>query len=391
MEPETEASQPGVLLPRDAREAAPLQDLPPETPAGREPHDLSWAFVGQKGIRVGWLAITFFCLFRGFDFVLGTIAVTIDPALARTGFSPFIALISELIPFIAMLGAGAIMIAIERRHPLEYNLGGPRPVLRFLGGMVVGFAMLSVLVACLAWGGWLHFGPVALSGSRIFMYAAVWGVVFLMVGGLEEGIFRCYVQYTLTRGINFWWALATVGGLCLYELLFNHNQSTWGVDAIAALGLVPCLLLHLNKTAGASFWQAAWAGSTGFGFVHTFNNGETWLGIFCAAFIGFVFCVSIRVTGSAWWAIGCHSAWDWAETYFYGTADSGMVAKGHYLTTFATGNPLWSGGADGPEGSLLVLPVIVLMLVLLLLIYRRRKVQLYPVPPTGTLEGSQLF
>ena len=92
------------------------------------------------------------------------------------------------------------------------------------------------------------------------------------------------------------------------------------------------------------------------------DNGENWVGIFAAGAIGFVFCVSVYRTGSAWWAIGCHASWDWAETYFYGTADSGLVARGHLLSAAPAGNPLWSGGTDGPEGSLLVLGVIVLLL-----------------------------
>jgi membrane protease YdiL (CAAX protease family) len=225
----------------------------------------------------------------------------------------------------------------------------------------------------MAWGGWLHFGPPALSGPQIFSFAALWGIAFLLVGCFEEGTFRGYLQFTLTRGINFWWALALVGSMCLGGLLATKGQGIWGVYIIALLGLVPCLLLHLKKAEGAGFWQAAWVTSTLFGFIHTGNNGENWIGIFAAAAIGFVFCVSIRVTGSAWWAIGCHAAWDWAETYFYGTADSGMVAKGHYLTTSPAGNALWSGGADGPEGSVLVLGIILLLLVALIAIHGRRK------------------
>ena len=48
------------------------------------------------------------------------------------------------------------------------------------------------------------------------------------------------------------------------------------------------------------------------------------------------------------------------------------VAQGHYLTTTPAGNALWSGGADGPEGSLLVLGVVLLLLVALLVIYGRQ-------------------
>ncbi len=146
-----------------------------------------------------------------------------------------------------------------------------------------------------------------------------------------------------------------------------------GVFAAALLGLLPCLWLHLKKVEGAGFWQAAWVTSTLFGLWHIGNPGESWIGIFAAAFIGFVFCVSVRVTGSAWWAIGCHAAWDWAETYFYGTADSGLVAKGHYLTTSPAGNQFWSGGTDGPEGSVLVIGIILLMLLALIVIYGRKK------------------
>jgi len=156
-------------------------------------------------------------------------------------------------------------------------------------------------------------------------------------------------------------------------LLTQKGNGVWGVYGIAILGFAPCLVLYLQKVEGNGFWQAAWVTSTLFGCVHTGNNGENWIGIFAAALIGFVFVVSIRVTGSAWWAIGCHAAWDWAETYFYGAADSGNVATGHYLTTTPAGNALWSGGTDGPEGSLLVLPVIVLLLLAILVLYGRKR------------------
>jgi hypothetical protein len=265
---------------------------------------------------------------------------------------------------------------------VDYNLTGPRRFVHFLSGLVVGFASVSALVGALAWGGWIHFGPVTLSGAQIFTYAALWAVAFLMTGLGEEGSFRCFLQFTITRGVNFWWALGTVGIICLDLLLMGKGNGIWGVYVAALLGLAPCLWLHLKKAEGSNFWQAAWVTSTLFGYVHTGNGGENWIGIFAAAAIGFVFCVSIRLTGSAWWAIGCHAAWDWSESYFYGTADSGVVAQGHYLSTSPAGNVLWSGGADGPEGSLLVLGILVLLLAALIVIYGRRK----PAPAVQTTE-----
>jgi hypothetical protein len=129
----------------------------------------------------------------------------------------------------------------------------------------------------------------------------------------------------------------------------------------------------MSKSPSAGFWNAAWVTSFMFGAGHTGNNGENWIGIFAAGAIGFVFCVSVYVTGSAWWAIGCHAAWDWGETYFYGTADSGLVAKGHLLTSTPAGPAFWSGGTDGPEGSVLVLAVIALLLLAVLVLYGRRR------------------
>ncbi len=355
-----------------------------------EPHALRWIFMGGQGLRAGWSVAIFLALFMLFAYGLGTAASYFLKHVLHTRLgsaSAASAIFGEGIAVVCLLAAGAIVALIEHRRVIDYNLTGPRRLLHFMSGLAAGFAALSALVWTMALGGWLHFGPVALTGSLIFKFAALWAVGFLLVGFMEEGSFRCYLQFTLTRGINFWWALALVGAMCLDLVLRTKGQGVWGVYAFALLGLLPCLWLHLSQAPRSAFWQAAWVTSTLFGFIHTGNNGENWIGIFAAAAIGFVFCVSVRLTGSAWWAIGCHAAWDWAETYFYGTADSGMTAQGHYLTTSPTGAALWSGGTDGPEGSLLVLPIVLLLLLAVLALYGRGKPAAALAPATETLAG----
>ena len=49
------------------------------------------------------------------------------------------------------------------------------------------------------------------------------------------------------------------------------------------------------------------------------------------------------------------------------------MATGHYLTTTPAGNAFWSGGTDGPEGSVLVLGIILLLLAALIAIYGRKR------------------
>jgi hypothetical protein len=375
MEPEIQPPVPEAL-PADSGEANVPTRPTPDFPEPWETRAVRWVFLGGQGLRAGWSVLIFVILIALFGTALGFAFSRLHLLGAgnKNEFTASVAFFSEAISFLAMAGAAALVALIERRRSLmAYNLIGPRRMVHFFSGLVAGFAALSALIGGLAWGGWLHFGPIALSGAEVFKFGALWAAAFLLVGFFEEGTFRCYLQFTLTRGINFWWALGIIGAVCLELVLTIKGNGVWGVYAFALVGLLPCFLLHIRKAPGSAFWQAAWVTSTLFGFIHISNNGENWIGIFAAAAIGFVFCVSVRVTGSAWWAIGCHAAWDWAETYFFGAADSGNVATGHYLTTTPVGNVLWSGGTDGPEGSVLVLAVILLLLAALVAIYGRGK------------------
>jgi len=374
MEPEIPSPLPEASPAKSYPEKPPTTDWKPIfAPGLAEPESQFWVFSGSQGLRAGWSVLLFVLLFSIFSVAAGFVFFHLHLIPNKKDFTATGAFFGELVAFLAMAGSAALVARIEGRRIFDFYLTGPRRFLHFFSGLTAGFAALSVLIGTLYWGGWLHFGPIALSGAAIFRFGGLWAAAFLLVGFFEEGCFRCYLQFTLARGINFWWALGIVGALCLDLLVGSKGSSLWGVYTAALLGLAPCLILHIRKTPRSGFWQASWVTSTVFGFIHTSNNGENWIGIFGAAFIGFVFCVSIWVTGSAWWAIGCHAAWDWAETFFYGAANSGNLATGNYLTTSPTGNALWSGGADGPEGSLLVLGVTLLLLVALILIYGRTR------------------
>jgi membrane protease YdiL (CAAX protease family) len=371
MEPQLPPRTQGA--PQGSGDATPERGRRTFSPGPHREHDLSWVLQGEDGLRSGWAALFFVALYYLFTPVLDVLAVTLYPPLAQGNFSPLLVFLTEMIPLVAILAAGALLAGIQHRRIIDYNLVDAKGVRHFVVGLVAGFAALSMLVVALAIGGWLRFGPASLHAGPAVLYGGAWACAFLLVGLFEEGSFRCYLLSTLTRGISFWWALATVCTLCLLLVASSDPKGSLGVFLIAALGAAPCWFVHRSGTESSGFWQAAWTTSTAFGYFHTGNNGENWIGIFAASLIGFVFCVSVRVTGSAWWAIGCHAAWDWAETYFYGTPDSGFVAQRHLLSTNPAGNPLLSGGADGPEGSLLVVPVILLLLALLVLLTRRAR------------------
>jgi hypothetical protein len=112
------------------------------------------------------------------------------------------------------------------------------------------------------------------------------------------------------------------------------------------------------------FWTAAVVTSVAFAFLHGLNPGESRVGLLCAGSAGMMFAFSLWRTGSLWWAIGLHTAWDWTQSFLFGVADSGGISAHRLLSTHPIG-PAWlSGGATGPEGSIFVLPVMFLIVLL---------------------------
>jgi hypothetical protein len=87
------------------------------------------------------------------------------------------------------------------------------------------------------------------------------------------------------------------------------------------------------------------------------------MGAVTAGLIGLFFCLTLRRTGSLWFAIGAHTAWDWAETFLYGVPNSGQVAPGHLFSPRFHGSRWLTGGSVGPEGSVLAVVVVALMFV----------------------------
>ena len=316
--PQPEIPQITTTLPEPlSLEPAPL----PEPPK----RGLRWVFVGENGIRAGWGLLLFVIIFLAVARCIGLIAhylIHAKPPARDAAFTPKLGLISEGLSTFCVLVATAVMSLIERRPVLYYGYQGTARAARFFFGLVWGFVAISALVLTLWKAGLLGFDGQMLYGGAMWKYAAEWGLVFLFVGLFEESLMRGYMQFTMTRGVGFWW------GALLFSFLF--------------------------------------------GFGHGSNTGESPVGLFTAGAVGLVFCLSLWYTGSLWWAVGFHAAWDWGESYFYGTSDSGMMAQGHLLGEHPVGKLLWSGGPTGPEGSLVAIPLLVIIALAMWLWWGRR-------------------
>jgi membrane protease YdiL (CAAX protease family) len=306
---------------------------------------LASVFVGRDGLRAGWSLLLFSILVAAAIVAMVFGLRTFAPETLQTdaGMTPRSTIVQEALSLLAVGIPAFIMAFLERRRFARYNVGAPHRLAAFAKGLVAGLVMLSILIALLAVTGSIRFSGEAIGGGAIVTYGVEWLVAFILVGLFEEFAFRGYLQFTLARG---------VAGLAAWLGAKRHA---------AAIG----------------FWVAAIVFSVVlFAYVHTGNGGETAMGITAVSLAGLTFVFSLWWTGSLWWAIGFHAAWDWAQSYLYGVADSGLVSQGHLLATAPTGNPLLSGGATGPEGSVLVIPV---LLASMLVVWKTMPRRLPPV------------
>jgi len=270
-----------------------------------EPSYTATLFFGPEGLRPGWGLLFYIVVFYALQ------KVTIPWAWARDfGAAGLWSMLLEELCSLAAAVIPALILSRVEHHPWKtYGLPSKLAFGRlFWTGALWGFSGITLLMFALYGVRAFSFGHIVLHGFRLVRFAAFWAGMFLLVGLFEEFLLRGYTQFTLGRGIGF--------------------------------------------------WPAALVMSSAFGIIHLRNEGEQWRGVLAAAFIGLFFCLTLRRTGSLWFAVGFHALWDWGETFFYSVPDSGMIAPGHLLRSSLHGAPWLSGGSVGPEGSVLCFVVI---------------------------------
>lgn len=213
-------------------------------------------------------------------------------------------LFGESIGLVGAFFAAWLMSRFEGRRFGEYGLPGRAAFGKlFWQGALFGLIEISTVLGVIAALGGYRFGEVAIHGSDVWRWAILWTVVFLAVGFYEEFAFRGYIQFTLAQGVGFW-------------------------PAAIVLSLV-------------------------FGVMHATNPGESWVGLAGVVVSGLFWCLTLRRTGSLWFAVGMHASFDFAETFLYSVPDSGMIFPGH-LSNATLHGPTWlTGGTAGPEASVL--------------------------------------
>lgn len=320
-------------------ESLPAGDgAPPQLPpSGSRGFLLESIFLGPQGVRAGWRAGFYAALFLLLLSTAAMVGGRLHVAAFAPGgtITPAVLATQEGLAAFCAIAAALVLGRLERRRFGEYGM----PLTRALGknfwlGTLWGIATISALMIAIRALGGYSFGMVDLSRADIARYGIEWAAAFVLVGVYEEFFFRGYLQFTLTSGMGFW----------------------------------PAALLL----------------SFAFGAVHWRNPGEGPVGVLSVFVTGLFLCFTLRRTGTLWFAIGFHAAYDFGETYLYSVPDSGIVMPGHLLASSFHG-PAWlTGGTVGPEGSAFDFVVFAIAFVLFDRIYRMRKEKADPSVAAAT-------
>ena len=274
-------------------------------------------FFNDVELRAGWR----FAIYLALAFVVGFFVVLILSAIyhgrsAPDSYSVWRMLVNEPLQLAIFVIPALVMARFERRSFGEYGLPMRGAFGALFGeGFLWGFGLQAAVIGILVATGTCRVSGVALDARHGLMFGVLWGIGFTLVGLTEEFSFRGYTQYTLTTGMGFW------PSAILLSLLFAAT--------------------HLN------------------------NEGENWVGAVGVFFAGMVLVLPLQRTGTLWFSVGLHAGWDWAETYLFGVADSGIQAKGYLLNTSFQGSKWLTGGSVGPEASVVALAVLALAFVAL--------------------------
>lgn len=212
-----------------------------------------------------------------------------------------------LVSFVTwMLAVAAWIAVVERRDADTIGLTRAGAAQGFYGGLVVGVVMPSAMIACIWWAGAYEPGalfPAAQFSGAIIAMAGLF-VGFLVQASIEEIIFRGWLISVITRRTNLIFAVL------LSSLVFT--------------------LMH-------------------------FSRGQPWLvtgNILLFALFASAWSIS---SNNIWGVMGWHAGWNWIIATGFDVPVTGLDAgvPALIIPLAPVGSDFLTGGADGPEGSIL--------------------------------------
>jgi len=236
------------------------------------------------------------------------------------------------------------------------------PLVALVVGPALGVLVLSLYALIVGRLEKRPVGEVARPRTRLLVAGALGG---LALAGATVGIIALLGGYRITGWGTLSGALTVVGMMCAVAV----------AEEVLFRGVVLRLLQRALGT-----WIALAGSAVLFGLIHLLNPGASLWGAFSIAVeAGLMLGAAFVATGSLWLPIGLHLGWNVALVAVFGTVTSGSDAAGA-LVTAVTQGPVWlTGGAFGPEASLIAI-VACSIVTIALLVWAHRNGRIVPRP-----------
>ena len=222
---------------------------------------------------------------------------------------------------IGILWLGFCRAKLDKRSFISLGLRRPRLSSNLLRGALTGFLSIAVIWAIL----WLT-GTISVNGwsqaarqPTVILSLLGWLIAFAAVGFFEEFVFRGYALHNLTNWLG-WKGAVLVQALIFAAVHLANVAGASDAARVAALGAMPSIFL-----------------------------------------IAIFFALAYRKTGSLWFPIGFHAAWNFSLGCLFSLPVSGI--KTFQLLNVQSNTQSWlSGGSFGAEGSFFLLPVLLALI-----------------------------
>jgi len=262
-------------------------------------------------LRLLVMAVVVIAVYVGLQVVARLAAPHIAPLLPKTWLNPAVAIVCGVV----LIGAYRLMVRwLEGRRADELAFGPGLSLVPI--GVVAGFGLFCTVFCALLIAGHAVWGGFA--GTKGVMTAAA---AALAAAVFEELVFR--------------------------GVLFRIVEDS--------LGTLVAVILSAAI----------------FGLLHGANPGATPVSTAAIALeAGVLLAAAYAATRSLWFPIGLHFGWNFTEGGIFGAAVSGGQSHGLLNVRF-TGTDLWTGGAFGPEASIIAVGICLVFAAVLLWVAAR--------------------
>lgn len=281
----------------------------------------------DRRFRAGWRILFFLLLFLSGSSLIFAVRALMGIDSKRAFLNDYSLMIIAILALTATTSVFVIRKLIDNRSFKSLGLQLSKKTWKDLAfGFILSFAMAGVFTLGLYAFGLIDFkgiawqtfseipfneGYVAMMGSMSIGTVVLLLLETLLVGYWEELVFRGYVFQNMTEGLGLKLAI-----------------------------VVSCLL---------------------YGLVHAGNPNATVVSSLIIVAFGFLRIYGYLATGQLWLSMGMHIGWNFFQGPIFGFAASGHQ-KATLLQHSTQGADWLTGSNFGPEGSILILPILLLAL-----------------------------